>query len=90
MIAIEQKHLVTPVAATGICNLMELEKLVQPQSRMAGKIRKIHEGITEIAAMVGGRLDAQWVDVGVNASNAGMKIIGKAIRAEGKRQAVQP
>lgn len=86
MIAIEQKHLVTLVAATGICNLMELEKLVQPQSRIAGKIRKMHEAITEIAATVGGKLDAEWIDIGVNASNAGMKVISKAIKAEDKRQ----
>lgn len=85
MIAIEQKHLITLVAATGICNLMELEKLVPVNSRMAGQIRRMHESITNIAAMVGGKLDAEWIDVGVTASNAGMKVITKAIKAEAKR-----
>lgn len=88
MIAIEQKHLITLVAATGICNLMELEKFVPPHSRLAGQICRIHESITNIAAMVGGKLDAEWIDVGVNASNAGMKVIKKAVVAEGKRQKV--
>lgn len=86
MIAIEQKHLITLVAATGICNLMELEKFVPVNSRMAGQIRRMHESITNIAAMVGGKLDSEWIDVGVNASNAGMKVIKKAVVAEGKRQ----
>jgi DNA polymerase/3'-5' exonuclease PolX len=85
MIAIEQKHLITLVAATGICNLMELEKFVPANSRMAGQIRRMHEAITNIAAMVGGKLDAEWIDIGVNASNAGMKVIKKAVVAEGKR-----
>ena len=86
MIAIEQKHLVTLVAATGICNLMELQKFVPANSRLSGQITRIHESITNIAAMVGGKLDAEWIDVGVNASNAGMKVIKKAVVAEGKRQ----
>lgn len=85
MIAIEQKHLITLVAATGICNLMELEKFVPDNSRMAGQIRRMRESITNIAAMVGGKLDAEWIDVGVSASNAGMKVIKKAVVAEGKR-----
>lgn len=85
MIAIEQKHLITLVAATGICNLMELEKLVPPNSRLAGQIVRIHESITNIAGLVGGKLDAEWIDVGVNASNAGMKVIKKAVVAEGKK-----
>lgn len=85
MIAIEQKHLVTLVAATGICNLMELEKLVPANSRIAGQIRRMHESITNIAGMVGGKLDAAWIDVGVAASNSGMKVIKKAVVAEGKR-----
>lgn len=86
MIAIEQKHLITLVAATGICNLMELEKFVPAHSRLAGQICRIHESITNIAAMVGSKLDAEWIDVGVNASNAGMTVIKKAVVAEEKRQ----
>ena len=85
MIAIEQEHLVTLVAATAVCNLMEMAQLVPHNSRVAGQIRRIHESITNIAAMHGGKLDDGWITIGVNASNAGMKVIQKAITAEAKR-----
>lgn len=84
MIAIEQKHLITLVAATGICNLMELEKLMPENTRIAGQTRRIHEALTNIAGLVGGKLDEHWINVGVDASNAGMKKIGKAIKEAGK------
>jgi hypothetical protein len=81
IVAIEQSHLITLVAATGICNLMELEKLVPANSRLAGQIRRIHESITNIAGMVGGKLDEHWINVGVEASNTGMEVIKNAILA---------
>lgn len=90
MIALEKEHLITLVAATGICNLMELEKLIPQNSRMAGQIRRIHESLTNIAGMVGGKLDEHWINVGVEASNAGMKKISKAIRdADKSRKAAE-
>jgi hypothetical protein len=91
MIALEKEHLITLVAATGICNLMELEKLIPTNSRMAGQIRRIHESITNIAGLEGGILDEYWINVGVDASNAGMKVIKKAARIAVKQQkVVQP
>lgn len=83
---ITHQQLITLVAASGICNLMELEKLVQPNSKIAGLTRRIHTALVDIAGMVGGKLDADWVDIGVSASNAGMKIIKKAIKATGTTQ----
>lgn len=84
-ITIERSHLITLVAATGICNLMELEKLVPERSRLAGQIIRMHESLTNIAGLVGGKLDEAWVNVGVDASNAGMKVIKKAVKAEEKK-----
>ena len=84
MKSIKQEHLITLVAATGICNLMELEKFVPKNSRIAGQISRIHESITNIAGLVGGKLNDEWIDVGVNASNAGMKVIKKAVLAAEK------
>lgn len=79
MIAVNRSHLITLVAATGICNLMELEKLVPEKSRLAGQVRRMHEALTIIADLVGGKLDAEWIDVGVRASNAGMDVIKLAL-----------
>lgn len=87
MTAIEREHLITLVAATGICNLMELEKLVPVNSRLAGQVRRMHEALTNIAGLAGGKLDAEWIDIGVNASNAGMEVIKQAImKAEQERE----
>jgi hypothetical protein len=79
MIRIGREHLITLVAATGICNLMELEKLVPTNSRLAGQVRRMHEALTNIAGLVGGKLDAEWIDIGVSASNAGMEVIKQAV-----------
>jgi len=81
MYQVTHEQLITLVAATGICNLMELEKLVQPNSRIAGKTRKLSEILTDIAGIVGGKLDDDWITIGVNASNAGMKVIQKAVKS---------
>jgi hypothetical protein len=78
---IQQNHLITLVAATGICTLMELEKLVHPRSRIAGQITRIHEAITNIAGLIGNKLDEDWIMVGVEASNAGMNVINTAVQA---------
>lgn len=83
---IKQEHLITLVAATGICNLMELEKFVPKNSRISGQISRIHESLTNIAGLVGGKLNDEWIEVGVNASNAGMKVIKKAVLAEEKKE----
>lgn len=80
MIALEREHLITLVAATGICNLMELQKLIPQNSRLSGQISRMHESLTNIAGMVGGKLDEHWIHIGVDASNAGMKKITKAIK----------
>jgi hypothetical protein len=62
---------------------MELEKLVPANSRLAGQVRRMHEALTNIAGLVGGKLDAEWIDIGVNASNAGMDVIKQAaLKAE--------
>ncbi len=85
MNVLNKEHIVTLVAATGICNLMELEQLIPANSRTAGQIRRIHETLTKMAGDYGGKLDDYWIHVGIDASNAGMKVIKKAVTAEEKR-----
>lgn len=55
-------------------------------SRIAGQISRIHESLTNIAGLVGGKLNDEWIEVGVNASNAGMKVIKKAVLTEEKKE----
>ena len=73
--------MITLVCSTGICNLMELEKLLPEHSRQARGIRKVYESLVDMAALHGHKLDDDWINIGVTASNAGMKVIAKAIKA---------
>lgn len=76
---ISQNQLVTLVASIGICNLMELEKLIPQNSRMCGQVRRMQGCITNIAALVGGKLDDEWLDAGVAASNAAMGVVKQTL-----------
>lgn len=88
---LEQEHVVTLAAALAICNLAELERLVPDRSAVATKIVKVQDAIASIAALAGYKLDEHWINVGVESSNAGMKVIKKALLAEDRRQkALEP
>lgn len=90
-IKLEQEHVVTLAAALAICNLAELERLVPDRSAVATKIIKIQDAIASIASLAGYKLDEYWINVGVESSNAGMKVIKKALLAEERRQkALEP